>query len=115
MNREAELIVQVKMLLEVEMEAVKQLELIDDLQNLGLTYFFQDDFNRILSFIYNEHKFFDSHQVEEGDLYFTALGFKLLRQHGFDVSAGAAYIILSSFFIFLSIKTNLNITPSVPL
>nr|WAB71044.1 gamma-terpinene synthase [Mentha longifolia] len=85
LNREEELIIQVKkMLLGEKMEAVKQLELIDDLKNLGLSYFFQDEIKKILSCIYNEHNFFQNNKV--GDLHFTALGFRLLRHHGFDVS-----------------------------
>ncbi|KAH6823402.1 hypothetical protein C2S53_000140 [Perilla frutescens var. hirtella] len=87
LKRQAELILQVKMLLEEKMEAVQQLELIDDLKNLGLSYFFQDEIKEMLSFIYNEHTFFRSNiEAEERDLYFTALGFRHLRQHGFKVS-----------------------------
>ncbi|KAH6759072.1 hypothetical protein C2S51_019307 [Perilla frutescens var. frutescens] len=90
LKREAELIEQVKMLLEEEMEAVQQLELVDDLKNLGLSYFFEDQIKQILTFIYNEHKCFHSNSIIEAeeirDLYFTALGFRLLRQHGFQVS-----------------------------
>nr|ADK73617.1 terpene synthase 5 [Origanum vulgare] len=82
--RKEELIVNVKTLLGTKMEAVKQLELIDDLRNLGLSYFFQDEIKNILSFIHKENKSFQNNQV--GDLYFTALGFRLLRQHGFNVS-----------------------------
>nr|L0HB77.1 RecName: Full=(E)-sabinene hydrate synthase, chloroplastic; AltName: Full=Terpene synthase 7; Short=TvTPS7; Flags: Precursor [Thymus vulgaris]AGA96120.1 terpene synthase 7 [Thymus vulgaris] len=83
LKREEELIVQVKMLLGTKMEAVKQLELIDDLKNLGLSYFFRDEIKTILTSIYN-NSFENNNQV--GDLYFTALGFRLLRQHGFNVS-----------------------------
>nr|QEV81849.1 terpene synthase 10 [Prunella vulgaris] len=91
LNREAELIVQVKMLLIEKVEAVEQLELIDDLQNLGLSYFYQEEIKEMLGFIYNEHKCFHNNNSEEEveesrDLYFTALGFRLLRQYGFDVS-----------------------------
>nr|QJX58304.1 monoterpene synthase 5 [Salvia officinalis] len=81
LNRQAELIVQVKMLLKEKIEAIQQLELIDDLKYLGLSYFFQDEIKQILSSIYNEHKYFPNN-----DLYFTALGFRILRQHGFNVS-----------------------------
>nr|C0KWV4.1 RecName: Full=Geraniol synthase Tps-5031G8, chloroplastic; Short=PsTps-5031G; Flags: Precursor [Perilla frutescens var. hirtella]ACN42010.1 geraniol synthase [Perilla frutescens var. hirtella] len=89
LTRHAELIVQVKPLLEKKMEATQQLELIDDLNNLGLSYFFQDRIKQILSFIYDENQCFHSNindQAEKRDLYFTALGFRLLRQHGFNVS-----------------------------
>nr|E2E2N3.1 RecName: Full=(E)-beta-ocimene synthase, chloroplastic; AltName: Full=Terpene synthase 7; Short=OvTPS7; Flags: Precursor [Origanum vulgare]ADK73614.1 terpene synthase 7 [Origanum vulgare] len=83
LKREEELIVQVKMLLGTKMEAVEQLELIDDLKNLGLSYFFRDEIKKILTSIYN-NSFENNNKV--GDLYFTALGFRLLRQHGFNVS-----------------------------
>nr|QJX58302.1 monoterpene synthase 17 [Salvia fruticosa] len=87
LNRRAELIVQVKMLLNGKMEAVHQLELIHDLTYLGLSYFFPDEIKEILGFIYNEHKcFHDNDEADEKDLYFTALGFRILRQHGFNVS-----------------------------
>nr|ABP01684.1 pinene synthase [Salvia rosmarinus] len=86
LNREAELIVQVKMLLKEKREYVKQLELIDDLKYLGLSYFFQDEIKEILGFIYNEHKWLDNSEADERDLYLKALGFRILRQHGFNVS-----------------------------
>ncbi|KAH6801551.1 hypothetical protein C2S52_002015 [Perilla frutescens var. hirtella] len=87
LEREVELIEQVKLLLEEEMEAVQQLELVDDLKNLGLSYFFKDQIKKILTSIYNEHTCFRGNiEAEERGLYFTALGFRLLRQHGFQVS-----------------------------
>nr|QBA83624.1 terpene synthase [Mentha x piperita] len=88
LNRKEELIVEVKKLLKGKMEAAKQLELIDDLQNLGLSYFFQDEIKNILNCIYNEHNYFQNNISKVGDLHFTALGFRLLRQHGFNVSQG---------------------------
>nr|QJX58307.1 monoterpene synthase 7 [Salvia fruticosa] len=86
LDRQAELIVQVKMLLKEKMEALQQLELIHDLKYLGLSYFFQDEIKDILGFIYNDHKCFHNNEVEEKDLYFIALRFRLLRQYGFNVS-----------------------------
>nr|QJX58305.1 monoterpene synthase 6 [Salvia officinalis] len=81
LNRQVELIVQVKMLFKENIEAIEQLKLIDDLKYLGLTYFFQDEIKQMLSSIYNEQKYFHN-----SDLYFTALGFRILRQHGFNAS-----------------------------
>nr|ADQ73632.1 monoterpene synthase-like protein [Lavandula angustifolia] len=86
LTRHRELIVQVKMLLDEDMEGVKQLDLIEDLKNLGLSYLFEDKIRLILNHIYNKHKCFLNNEVEESDLYFIALGFRLLRQHGFEVS-----------------------------
>lgn len=89
LDREEELIVEVKKLFEEEMEAVQQLELIDDLGNLGLSFFFQDQIKQILNSIYNQNKCFHNSNeaaAEDADLYFTALRFRLLRQHGFKLS-----------------------------
>nr|ARA91313.1 3-carene synthase [Lavandula x intermedia]ARA91314.1 3-carene synthase [Lavandula x intermedia] len=86
LTRHAELTSQVKMLWDEEMEAVQQLELIEDLKNLGISYLFKDKIKQILSLIYDDNKCFQNNEVEARDLYFTALGFRLLRQHGFEVS-----------------------------
>ncbi|KAH6789932.1 hypothetical protein C2S51_004938 [Perilla frutescens var. frutescens] len=84
LRKAAELIVQVKMLLlrRQETEAVpRQLELIDDLQRLGICYHFRDQINQILNSIH-----YEIHRTQEMDLYSTSLAFRLLRQHGFPVS-----------------------------
>ncbi|KAG6434589.1 hypothetical protein SASPL_106227 [Salvia splendens] len=88
LSRREELIEQVKMILQDgKMEHVKQLELIDDLKYLGLSYFFQDEIKEILGFIHSHHKCFQSNEAcDQRGLYFTSLGFRVLRQHGFDVS-----------------------------
>ncbi|KAK6135671.1 hypothetical protein DH2020_030588 [Rehmannia glutinosa] len=62
------------------MEVVQQLEFIDDLQKLGISYLFEDKINQILNHIYYDCKNY------ERDLYSTALEFRLLRQHGFSIS-----------------------------
>lgn len=82
------MIKEVKMLLQEEVDGVlRQLELIDDLQRLGISCHFNEEIKQILnSFYYNE--FNDAIVAEERDLYFTALAFRLLRQHGFNVSQG---------------------------
>ncbi|KAI4324174.1 hypothetical protein L6164_023731 [Bauhinia variegata] len=59
-----------------------QLELIDDLQRLGLAYHFNNEINTILD---NVYKSVDSFMEE--NLYFTALKFRLLRQNGYHISA----------------------------
>ena len=88
MDRRAELIVQVKILLKTK-EHAQQLELIDDLKYLGLSYFFQTEIKHILGSIYIEHKCFHNNEADDQrDLYFTALGLRILRQHGFHVSEG---------------------------
>ncbi|KAI4324183.1 hypothetical protein L6164_023740 [Bauhinia variegata] len=59
-----------------------QLELIDDLQRLGLAYHFNNEINIIVDTVY---KNMDSFMEE--NLYFTALKFRLLRQNGYHISA----------------------------
>ncbi|KAH6801468.1 hypothetical protein C2S52_001932 [Perilla frutescens var. hirtella] len=81
MRRAGELIVQVKMLMEKEADPVVQLELIDDLQKLSLSHHFEKEINEIL---FNVSTMYD-HKNKERDLYSTALAFRLLRQHGFQV------------------------------
>ncbi|KAL3538331.1 hypothetical protein ACH5RR_001697 [Cinchona calisaya] len=73
---------QVKMLLDEEVKPLSQLELINDLLRLGVSYHFHDKIESILSRIYQGHK----GSRNDKDLYATALEFRLLRQHGFDVS-----------------------------
>uniref|UniRef100_F6I6K7 (-)-alpha-terpineol synthase n=1 Tax=Vitis vinifera TaxID=29760 RepID=F6I6K7_VITVI len=60
-----------------------QLELIDVLQRLGIYYHFKDEIKRILNSIYNQYNRHEEWQKD--DLYTTALEFRLLRQHGYDV------------------------------
>ncbi|XP_022877994.1 trans-alpha-bergamotene synthase-like isoform X1 [Olea europaea var. sylvestris] len=60
-----------------------QLELIDNLQRLDVSYHFQDEIKKLL-----EHTYLNStgHNNEnEKDLYSMALKFRLLRQHGYRV------------------------------
>lgn len=74
-----------------EMEPLRQLELIDDLQKLGILYHFHDQINQIMGRIYIEYKNCNIINVteEKDNLYSTALAFRLLRQHGYKVSQGA--------------------------
>ncbi|KAL2476851.1 Tricyclene synthase [Forsythia ovata] len=85
-ERASELKMQVKMMLDESKEPLDQLELIDDLQRLGISYHFQDEIKQILTII--NKKYSENHEPEIKDLYATALEFRLLRQHGFNVSQG---------------------------
>ncbi|XP_057812515.1 terpineol synthase, chloroplastic-like [Salvia miltiorrhiza] len=82
-TRASELVVQVKKLLGEESNWFMQLELIDDLQKLGICYHFNHQINQVLNHIYLEQKYCNN---SERDLSSTALAFRLLRQHGFRVS-----------------------------
>lgn len=85
--RVSELVAQVKLILDEDMENVQQLELIDILQKMGISYHFENEINRILDNIYVK-KYYKNYHAEERELYTTALEFRLLRQHGFSISQG---------------------------
>ncbi|MFS8004467.1 putative lyase [Helianthus anomalus] len=60
------------------------LELVDDLQRLGIAYHFKEEIADVLENIY--HKTSDNWSTM--DLNLRSLGFRLLRQHGYPVSQG---------------------------
>ncbi|KAL3570701.1 hypothetical protein D5086_027950 [Populus alba] len=59
----------------------QKLDLIDAIQRLGVAYHFETEIEEALKHIYNNRI-----DMEDDDLYNTALGFRLLRQHGYNVS-----------------------------
>lgn len=75
---------QVKMMLDYDDDDEK-LELIDNLQRLGISYHFEDKIESILRRIYSESR---CGMAEREGLYETALQFRLLRQHKFHVPQG---------------------------
>ncbi|CAA0806718.1 1-8-cineole synthase 1- chloroplastic [Striga hermonthica] len=82
LKRASELVEHVKMMLDDEtMGDVEKLELIDDLERLGICYHFEDKINEILKQIHGQ-----GWSKREMDLGTTALGFRLLRKHGFSIS-----------------------------
>lgn len=72
--------------------SLEQLEMIDSLQRLGISYHYKHEIHNILKKIHDQHGEFGR---ESQELHATALEFFLLRQHGFDVSQG--YHILSHY------------------
>ncbi|KAF4380278.1 hypothetical protein F8388_024571 [Cannabis sativa] len=83
-SRLNELEANVKEILLVEMKSnsLAQLEFIDALQRLGLSYRFETEINTILNEKYSGN-IIDNPNY---NLYATALEFRLLRHHGYDVS-----------------------------
>ncbi|CDY72187.1 BnaAnng40250D [Brassica napus] len=67
---------------------LEQLELVDNLQRLGISYHFEREIKKILTNVHVRHvrhrKRVDRKRSE--DLYATALKFRLLRQHGFNIA-----------------------------
>ncbi|KAE8651964.1 terpene synthase 10 isoform X1 [Cucumis sativus] len=76
---------QVQMLLKEERDSLEQLELIDALQKLGISYHFESEIKKILERISNK---FLKKDKEKNSFYATSLQFRLLRQHQFDISEG---------------------------
>ncbi|KAM6586417.1 hypothetical protein CsatA_009022 [Cannabis sativa] len=70
------------LLVEMKFNSLAQLELIDALQRLGLSYRFETEINTILNKNYSNNVINNPNY----NLYATALEFRLLRQHGYDVS-----------------------------
>ncbi|XP_031499347.1 myrcene synthase, chloroplastic-like [Nymphaea colorata] len=69
----------VRQVLEGRDEPVAQMELVDDLQRLGVSYHFEKEIKLVMDCIFEDRK-------ECEDLYFVALRFRLLRQHGYHAS-----------------------------
>ncbi|BBH01399.1 terpene synthase 21, partial [Prunus dulcis] len=81
-SRQSEnLIEDVKNMISVETEdLIAQLELIDSIGKLGLTNHFEKEIKEALNTVENNNPYIT------GNLYATALHFKILRQHGYKVS-----------------------------
>ncbi|KAJ0017566.1 hypothetical protein Pint_11409 [Pistacia integerrima] len=73
---------EVKLMLH-SVDPLHQLELIDHLERLGVSYHFQDEIKRILSKIHNNNSSYYKQRKES--LHAVALEFRLLRQHGYDI------------------------------
>ena len=76
-----------RMLLCKEENQIDQLELIDVLQRLGVAYHFNNEIRNILDNIYSMDK------SKKKNLHATALEFRLLRQHGYDISTGFRFLM----------------------
>lgn len=62
-------------------DAFEKMKLIDTIQRLGIGYHFVEEIDEVLTSLHGTK--FESNQLHE-----VALRFRLLRQHGFHVSAG---------------------------
>ncbi|KAL6987028.1 lysase [Sarracenia purpurea var. burkii] len=82
LKRVATLKEDVKILLDKLEDSLDGLELIDDLQRLGVSYHFEEEIKRILERIHINKE--DKWSKEE-DFLATALKFRLLRQYNYDV------------------------------
>ncbi|XP_041011494.1 myrcene synthase, chloroplastic-like [Juglans microcarpa x Juglans regia] len=74
---------EVRTMLHKVVDPLQQLELIDIIQRLGISYHFESDIRTILEFnIYNTN-YQGGYMCKKDNLYATALAFRLLRQHGY--------------------------------
>lgn len=87
-RRASELKTQLRMMLENQQERVEQLEFIDDLQKLGISYHFEGEIKQILTRTYEHRNLKNVNASEQMSLYDESLEFRLLRQHGFNVPQG---------------------------
>ncbi|KAG5555550.1 hypothetical protein RHGRI_006257 [Rhododendron griersonianum] len=78
----AKLVEDVKIMLDKVADPVVGLEMIDDLQRLGVSYHFEEDIKRVLENISNDSCNIDWNKE---DLHGTALKFRLMRQHGYNI------------------------------
>ncbi|XP_058100966.1 (-)-germacrene D synthase-like [Magnolia sinica] len=62
--------------------SVQEMNLIDDIQRLGVAYHFENEIDEALHRMYGEYT-----KVQYDDLYAVALRFRLLRQGGYNVSS----------------------------
>ncbi|KAJ9676225.1 hypothetical protein PVL29_024963 [Vitis rotundifolia] len=72
----------------------KLLNFIDAVQRLGVAYHFEQEMEEALQHIYNS--FHDLNDID-GDLYNVALGFRLLKQQGYNISCEAKGLTLGLY------------------
>ncbi|XP_056844369.1 1,8-cineole synthase 1, chloroplastic isoform X3 [Raphanus sativus] len=70
---------------------LEQLELVDKLQRLGVSYHFESKIHKILTDFYHN----SLRECGKENLHATALKFRLLREHGFNVSEGIFDVFIS--------------------
>nr|XP_011463665.1 PREDICTED: (-)-germacrene D synthase-like [Fragaria vesca subsp. vesca] len=69
----------------VNQPASHMLDMVDNIQRLGLLYCFENEIDTILKHVH-DHSYGRKDLENNGDLYTTALRFRLLRQQGYNVS-----------------------------
>ncbi|KAJ6850203.1 terpene synthase 10-like [Iris pallida] len=75
----------VKRTLDEEKQAFRRLEIIDTLCQLGVAYHFEQEIDNVLGTIYKSVESMTNVEMNK-DLHYAALLFRLLREHGYNVS-----------------------------
>ncbi|KAG8386224.1 hypothetical protein BUALT_Bualt03G0126700 [Buddleja alternifolia] len=78
-----------KVLVTTPDESLNKLELIDSIQRLGVAYHFEKEIDISLKCIYETYS--ECNGKQEDDLYIAALRFRLLRQHGYNLSSADVF------------------------
>nr|WNV55396.1 (-)-cyperene synthase [Artabotrys hexapetalus] len=76
---------EVKKMLHDVSGSLQELNLINEIQRLGVAYHFEAEISNALERIYNREK--NENGINDCDLHAVALRFRLLRQHGYNVSS----------------------------
>ena len=76
----------------VDFDPLHQLELIDNLHRLGVSYHCEDEIKRTLERIYNKNS--------DKRLYTVALKFRILRQYGYDTPVKGTHSCIFFAMIF---------------
>ncbi|KAF2532918.1 hypothetical protein F2Q70_00031886 [Brassica cretica] len=85
-----------KKILDVELKtSLEKLELIDDLQKLGISHHFELEIKDILTDLHHKNEKHLWNCDKEEDLHATALEFRLLRQHGFEISEDVFDVVVN--------------------
>ena len=106
------------MMLHKVVDPLEQLELIEILQRLGISYHLEEEIKRILDGVYNNDHGGDTWKAK--NLYATALKFRLLRQHGYsalkvfeDLTKKNSQVDIESwiqFYRYYNLSSSLNST-----
>ncbi|TYJ16815.1 hypothetical protein E1A91_A09G008500v1 [Gossypium mustelinum] len=83
-ERASKLKEEVRMMFDNVVDPLEKLELIDALQRLGLSYYFEDEIKKTLKNI--SINLSSNVAWKKDNLYATSLEFRLLRQHGYEVN-----------------------------
>jgi len=81
-----------KMLIDAVDKPLPKLHLIDQIQRLGIEYHFEREVDEQLEQIHKSYSRLDHEDFKVDDLHTVALIFRLLRQHGYNISSGASHM-----------------------
>ncbi|KFK24388.1 hypothetical protein AALP_AAs42086U000100 [Arabis alpina] len=98
-----------KMLDDEKNTYLDRLELIDDLEKLGVSYHFEMEIGNILAVSYQKDRRNVRECDMEKDLHATALEFRLFRQHGFNVSEDVFDVFMEDCGEF--VRDDMNVGP----